>query len=313
MRYSSFIVALSVSTMLCVPAFAQASKGLNKHDSSIANHDYNLPISTTTAPGGSLKDDLDRGVIDPSGNKTMPSASGMAGDSQPLQRPSPMQIQPIAVGSKAPNFNLSRAMGGYHTLGAMLEKGPAIVMFVRSASAPYSLQQLQLLQKNVNQFQQLGIQIVAITPDPLDALQGAQSRHNFIYDVLSDPGNNVARQFGIVQITESTPAMFSIDQQGNVVGIQLQPQMRSVFDLTEAALPLRPQLVATPQTMETPAPVQQQQGVIPAVPSPQAPPSAPQQQQQNIQDGAMAPRVNYHVPPSHPDFGKIVEAQMQTI
>lgn len=65
MRRSSFLI---FSCFLILPFSAQAQ--LDKHDESIANHGYSFPITVyetpvLTAPGTTLRDDIENGINPP--------------------------------------------------------------------------------------------------------------------------------------------------------------------------------------------------------------------------------------------------------
>lgn len=210
---------------------------------------------------------------------TMPAPVQMP----PLDKQEPLFNEPIPAkqgsvlgnGQMAPQFDLMSAKGGYVALKDILEKGPALVMFTRGTAAPYSLQQMQMLQKNHAKLQQLNIQVVVISPEPLDALQRAQNKFKFDFHLLNDGRNEIARQYDVLQITEPTPALFSISKTGKVVAVQLQPQMKMPFDLNEATVLLRPipAPIAAPEHAKPVSPATPgaaAEPVVPVVPSPQS-------------------------------------------
>jgi peroxiredoxin Q/BCP len=307
---SQILFATVAVLALTNAAFAQESKGMHKHDASIANYSYTIPIVTSDAPGGAnLKQDLDSGhaVIAPTQGQMAPA-------------PVPKEIQPIAIGTQAPDFTLPGSTGGQVSLKQITAQGPALVLFTNGIG--YSSQYLQLLQRNLRQFQQLGVNVVAITPDAPNAMQSAGG-YNF--PILSDSSNATARAYGVSAGYAPVPALFSVDAAGKVASVQLQEQPNTVFSLKQATDPLRgqvqpaitsplpipAQLPTAPQMMAAPtmdAPIGQVSGdddmsppvpgaangaVIPAVPSPQSNKDIPP---------ASVPKVSYQVPPSNPDF-----------
>lgn len=71
MKFSN--AALVFATVALTSTAAFAAGGLHKHDASIANHSYNIPIidasSTLNRPGTSLREDIERGY-QPQSNPT---------------------------------------------------------------------------------------------------------------------------------------------------------------------------------------------------------------------------------------------------
>jgi peroxiredoxin len=308
------VAVLALTFSLANTAFAQESKGMHKHDASIANYSYTIPIVASDDPGNStLKDDLD------SGKAAIPAA-GMASQAP---APVPAEVQPIAIGTQAPDFALPSQMGGQVSLKQLTAQGPALVLFTNGIN--YSGQYLQLIQRNLRQFQQLGVNVVAISPDAPQAMQAAGS---YGFPILSDSSNNVARAYGVSAGYAPIPALFSVDAAGKVAAVQLQTQPNTVFDLKQATDPLRGQVqpaIASPLPVPAQLPTAPQMMAAPSAPIGQvtpdtdmmAPPSAsgipsappmpvmpavPSPQSNKDIPSADVPKVSYKVPPSNPAF-----------
>lgn len=332
------------SVALITGANAQNVRGLHKHDASIANHGYSIPIvSSTESGGGDLRQDLDGGKepanlgIQAPGQfpgqfpSQVPSIGGTGAPAAPIAR-----INPIAVGTQAPDFALQSFAGGTVSLKDLVASGPVLVLFTPGTSTANGLRPLQLLQKNLRQFETLGIKVVAVTPEPLAVIQRSQGQNQFAFHILNDTTNDVSRQYGVLQGYEPVPSLFGIDAAGNVASIQVQQQLNMVFDLKEATDPLRgqtqsaipaPAAEATQlptggvspeapigQVSQDPdlanpvsdavAPGSHMKPVIPAVPSPQTNKDVPP---------SNVPKISYDVPPSNPDFAKPAVKQGMTI
>lgn len=104
----------------------------------------------------------------------------------------------LKVGDQAPNFILSDAHGSATALRALLIEGPAVVVFYRGNWCPYCSAELAAYQLAMPEITARGARLVAISPEiPDDSLTPTEI-DALSYEVLSDPGNTVARKFGIV-------------------------------------------------------------------------------------------------------------------
>jgi peroxiredoxin len=104
----------------------------------------------------------------------------------------------IRTGDPAPDFTLPDPQGRDVSLGRLLEAGPAIVTFYRGGWCPYCNIQLRAYQAVLPEMTALGARLVAISPQlPDGSLSTAETNH-LTFDVLSDVGTAVARNFGLV-------------------------------------------------------------------------------------------------------------------
>jgi peroxiredoxin len=101
-------------------------------------------------------------------------------------------------GAQAPGFTLPNAVGRPVSLDAALENGPVVVTFYRGIWCPYCSLQLRAYQKVLPEILQMGASLLAISPQNPDKSQATLLKNFLQYEVLSDLGNAVARQFGLV-------------------------------------------------------------------------------------------------------------------
>jgi peroxiredoxin len=81
--------------------------------------------------------------------------------------------------------------------------------FYRGGWCPYCNLHLRGLQRALTEFQKFAAQIVAISPQLPDNSLSTQEKDELTFAVLSDVGNKVARQFGIVfQIGEKLQKLY---------------------------------------------------------------------------------------------------------
>jgi peroxiredoxin len=104
----------------------------------------------------------------------------------------------LKVGDVAPDFILPDAHGLPVRFRSLLAGGPVVVVFYRGGWCPYCNLHLRGFQRALPQLQQLGAQLVAISPQLPDNSLSTQEKNELAFPVLSDVGNKVARQFGIV-------------------------------------------------------------------------------------------------------------------
>ena len=104
----------------------------------------------------------------------------------------------LKVGAAAPDFILPDAQGGPVRLRALLDQGPVVVVFYRGGWCPYCNLHLRGFQRRLPAFRELGATVVAISPQLPDNSLSTREKDELAFPVLSDVGNKVARQFGIV-------------------------------------------------------------------------------------------------------------------
>lgn len=108
-------------------------------------------------------------------------------------------------GDKAPNFSLSNAIGETITLDSLLKNGRVVLTFYRGTWCPYCNLQLNQYQQILNEIKSLGASLVAISPQTPDASLSIKEKNELQFEVLSDNGNIVARQFASVFKNGKTP------------------------------------------------------------------------------------------------------------
>jgi peroxiredoxin len=104
----------------------------------------------------------------------------------------------LKMGDSAPDFILPDAHGEPVRLYSLLRDGHVVVVFYRGGWCPYCNLHLRGFQRHLAQFRELGAQILAISPQLPDNSLSTQEKNELAFPVLSDVGNKVARQFGIV-------------------------------------------------------------------------------------------------------------------
>jgi peroxiredoxin len=104
----------------------------------------------------------------------------------------------LRVGQSAPDFTLPDAFGNPVSVRTLLARGPVVISFYRGEWCPFCNIELRALQQALPAMEQLGATLIAISPETPDHGIVAAEKNKLTFPVLSDFGNKVARQFGIV-------------------------------------------------------------------------------------------------------------------
>jgi peroxiredoxin len=104
----------------------------------------------------------------------------------------------LKVRDTAPDFILPDAHGQLVRLRSLLHQGPVVLVFYRGGWCPYCNLHLRGFQRALPRLKEPGAQVVAISPQLPDNSLSMQEKNELAFPVLSDVGNKVARQFGIV-------------------------------------------------------------------------------------------------------------------
>ena len=102
---------------------------------------------------------------------------------------------PLKVGDQAPDFSLKNAVGKTVSLYELLKESRVVLTFYRGTWCPYCNLELSQYQEVVFRLKSIGSQMVAISPQNPDESLNMQEKNNLTFEVLSDPGNKVARQY----------------------------------------------------------------------------------------------------------------------
>lgn len=106
--------------------------------------------------------------------------------------------QALGVGDSVPDFNLPNAKGESVRFSDLLANGPVVVSFYRGGWCPYCNLELRALQEKLSEIEDLGATLLAISPEQPDNSLSTAEKNSVSFDILSDEGNKVARQFGLV-------------------------------------------------------------------------------------------------------------------
>jgi peroxiredoxin len=104
-----------------------------------------------------------------------------------------------APGDRMPDGNLLDVAGQPTTLAAALGSRPGVIVFYRGGWCPYCNIALRTYQAQlVPALAEQGIPLIAISPQTPDGSLSTQETKELTFTVLSDPGNQIAGQLGIL-------------------------------------------------------------------------------------------------------------------
>ena len=132
----------------------------------------------------------------------------------------------LAVGAQAPLDARLLTDGGETTLGKVLERGPALIVFTRSVEwCPYCQTQLKSINALVGDLEKRGYQLYGLSYDSPDQQDRFSKNQMLRYDMLSDPSSAVIDAFGLrdPQYTEGRAvgvpyaSVYLIDKTGTIL------------------------------------------------------------------------------------------------
>src|ERR1700761_2971646 len=78
-------------------------------------------------------------------------------------------------------------------------EGPAVLLFYRGVWCPYCNVALSAYQRYLlPALTERGVRLIAVSPQAPDGSLSMQEKHDLAFAVLSDPGNSIARDLGIL-------------------------------------------------------------------------------------------------------------------
>jgi peroxiredoxin len=103
----------------------------------------------------------------------------------------------LSTGAQSPNFSLSDHNGKTVSSVDLLAKGPLIICFVRGRWCPFCVAQLEAMNRILPEIASAGALLIAISPQTIQQSFFMADQHKLRFPLLSDFGNQVAKQFGV--------------------------------------------------------------------------------------------------------------------
>src|SRR5262245_543678 len=109
-----------------------------------------------------------------------------------------IESRALQPGNRAPEFELPSQNGKIVRSSDLLAIGKLVLCFIRGRWCPFCVAQLQAMNAIVPPLKTLGTSLVAISPQTAHQSHLMSEQHELQFPILNDPGNSVARQFGLV-------------------------------------------------------------------------------------------------------------------
>jgi peroxiredoxin len=103
----------------------------------------------------------------------------------------------LPIGAKIPDFQLHDHDGKSVSVSDLLAKGLLVLCFIRGRWCPFCVAQMEAMNLILPDIEQAGATLAAISPQTVQQSFFMRDQHKLRFPLLSDAGNQVARQFGL--------------------------------------------------------------------------------------------------------------------
>ena len=115
----------------------------------------------------------------------------------------------LPAGAKIPEFQLQDHDGKNISSSELLAKGRLVLCFIRGRWCPFCVAQMEAMNAILPEIEQAGATLVAISPQTVKQAFFMHDQHKLHFRLLSDAGNNVARQFQLAyRVSEEQQALY---------------------------------------------------------------------------------------------------------
>jgi len=115
----------------------------------------------------------------------------------------------LPVGERTPEFQLQDQDGKNISSSDLLGKGQLVLCFIRGRWCPFCVGQMEALNLILAEIEQAGATLAAISPQTVRQAFFMCNQHKLRFPLLSDGGNQVARQFGLTyRISDEQKAIY---------------------------------------------------------------------------------------------------------
>jgi peroxiredoxin len=146
---------------------------------------------------GALKDEID--AYNAAKQEKVPGEilATMAQATEELKR-SGIEDRALKTGDTMPDFELPNQHGERRRLSDYLGKSPVVLNIYRGGWCPYCNMEMKALHDALPEIESRGARLVGMAPETPDKAMSTAERHGIAIDILSDAGNKVAEQLGLV-------------------------------------------------------------------------------------------------------------------
>ena len=120
--------------------------------------------------------------------------------------------------TKVPDFTLQDQDGNTFNVASQVGKKKMVIFFYPKDESLVCTKEACAFRDSFEVFQQAGAMVIGISADSVKSHKSFQENHRLPYTLLSDPGNQVLKAFGVKNILFLTGReTFVVDLQGNIV------------------------------------------------------------------------------------------------
>lgn len=106
-------------------------------------------------------------------------------------------VSPIEIGETIPDITLKTAFAHDADLRDLVSEKPTLLIFYRGGWCPYCNAHLSQLAEIEEQLYDMGVQVLAVSPDQPNYLKESTMEHELNYQLLSDSDMNASKKFGL--------------------------------------------------------------------------------------------------------------------
>jgi peroxiredoxin len=115
----------------------------------------------------------------------------------------------LPVGSTIPEFQLPDQNGSMVSSFDLLTRGRLVLCFIRGRWCPFCVAQMEAMNAILPKVEKAGATLAAISPQTMKQSYFMHDQHKLRFALLSDPGNLVARQFGLAyRVSDEQQALY---------------------------------------------------------------------------------------------------------
>jgi len=103
----------------------------------------------------------------------------------------------LPVGAKVPEFQLQDHGGRSISSSDLLALGRLVLCFIRGRWCPFCVAQMEAMNLILPDIERAGATLAAVSPQTVQQSFFMRDQHKLRFPLLSDAGNNLARQFGL--------------------------------------------------------------------------------------------------------------------
>lgn len=157
----------------------------------------------------------------------------------------PEEISPLLIGEKVPDTEVTSSDNTRTSLSDIVKKKPTLLLFYRGGWCPFCNAHLAEIGEVTAQINEMGYQIVAISPDSPEKLKESQAKQELEYQLFSDADGSLTRGMGLafkapekygsmlIDFSDGgntgflpVPALFLLDTEGTILFEYINPDYK---------------------------------------------------------------------------------------